>query len=369
MYEMLAGRAPFQATNPHGYILKHVTEKPLPITEMNPAVKVPPKLEAILMKSLEKNREARFATAGEMMTALESIRSEIAPDQKYGLGEKMITLSGAQTLVDAAKPTRTGSGTMGGSTMPGSTLGGTVGAATLSGGAPTMVEPKAKSGPSGTRIGSDDATVMERIGGAPPRTGPTGTKIGSDEATVMERLGGGGADAQPTMVERKGGWEPEPAAATVIEAKYQPAAAKSKGPLIGIAAAVLVALIGGGYFLMRKPAVVPPVATPQAQVTATGQAGNIPAGQGVLLLSASPYGELKTIIDEKGRLVDLAEDKLSTPTRIDLEPGKYTITLIGPDNKSDVFNVEVKAGEKKMEHRQLGNVDLGAIEKDMDSQQ
>ena len=31
MYEMLAGRAPFQATNPHGYILKHVTEKPLPI--------------------------------------------------------------------------------------------------------------------------------------------------------------------------------------------------------------------------------------------------------------------------------------------------------------------------------------------------
>ena len=34
MYEMLAGRAPFQATNPHGYILKHVTEKPLPIHEL-----------------------------------------------------------------------------------------------------------------------------------------------------------------------------------------------------------------------------------------------------------------------------------------------------------------------------------------------
>ena len=34
MYEMLAGRAPFQATNPHGYILKHVTEKPPPIAEL-----------------------------------------------------------------------------------------------------------------------------------------------------------------------------------------------------------------------------------------------------------------------------------------------------------------------------------------------
>jgi len=40
LYEMLAGRAPFQATNPHGYILKHVTEKPLPIGELNPDVKV-----------------------------------------------------------------------------------------------------------------------------------------------------------------------------------------------------------------------------------------------------------------------------------------------------------------------------------------
>src|SRR5258707_2281310 len=38
--------APFQATNPHGYILKHVTEKPQPIHELNPAVKVPPQVES-----------------------------------------------------------------------------------------------------------------------------------------------------------------------------------------------------------------------------------------------------------------------------------------------------------------------------------
>jgi serine/threonine protein kinase len=366
MYEMLAGRAPFQATNPHGYILKHVTEKPIPIAEMNPAVKVPPKLEAILMKSLEKNRDVRFATAGEMATALESIRGEIAPDQKYGLGEKMITLSGAQTLVDAAKPTRTGSGTMGGSTM-----GGTVGAATLAGAAPTVVEQKGgaqpKTGPTGTRIGSDDATVMERIGGAPQpqqqRTGPTGTRIGSDEATVMERIGG--ADAQATVVERKGGWE-QPAEATVIEAKYRPQ--KSKLPMIGIAAAVVIALVAGGiYFTRNKPA-AQPVPSP-GQVTASGQSGSIPAGQGVLLLSASPYGELKTIIDDRGRMVDLTDDKRSTPTRIDLEPGKYTVTLVGPNNSSDVFRVEVKAGERKTEHRQLGNVDLSEIEKDMGNPQ
>src|SRR5256886_4443762 len=64
MYEMLAGRAPFQATNPHGYILKHVTEKPAPIAETNPAVRVPGQLESIIMRSLEKNRETRYATSG-----------------------------------------------------------------------------------------------------------------------------------------------------------------------------------------------------------------------------------------------------------------------------------------------------------------
>ncbi|MEO6260259.1 MAG: serine/threonine-protein kinase, partial [Thermoanaerobaculia bacterium] len=54
MYEMLAGRAPFQATNPHGYILKHVTEKPAAIHDLNPEVRVPAQLESIIMRSLEK---------------------------------------------------------------------------------------------------------------------------------------------------------------------------------------------------------------------------------------------------------------------------------------------------------------------------
>src|SRR5205085_2587629 len=83
MYEMLAGRAPFQATNPHGYILKHVTEKPAPISEINPGIKVPPQLESIIMRSLEKQRDARFATAGAFADALEAIRNTIPPDQKY----------------------------------------------------------------------------------------------------------------------------------------------------------------------------------------------------------------------------------------------------------------------------------------------
>src|SRR5947209_19217385 len=159
MYEMLAGRAPFQATNPHGYILKHVTEKPVPIAQLNPEVKVPPQLESIVMKSLEKSRDDRFATAADFAIALEAIRNTVAPDQKYGLGERMITLSGAQTLAELPKFTAGPGGTFSGgqqSTQQTMT------------GQPTQAETSMPSMP-------------------PPRTGPTGTKIGSDEATVMER--------------------------------------------------------------------------------------------------------------------------------------------------------------------------------------
>src|SRR5438093_1255470 len=103
MYEMLAGKAPFQATNPHGYILKHVTEKPMPIVAMNAEVKIPAQLEDIVMRSLEKGRDQRFATAAEFATALEAVRNTIPPDQKYGLGERMVTLSGAKTISDLPK--------------------------------------------------------------------------------------------------------------------------------------------------------------------------------------------------------------------------------------------------------------------------
>src|SRR5689334_3734640 len=148
MYEMLAGRAPFQATNPHGYILKHVTEKPVPIHELNPDVTVPPQLEAIVQKSLEKNRTARFNNAAEFADALGAIRESIAPDSKYGLGERMVTLSAQRTVSDLPKP-KTGQ-------QP-----------TMSA-APTQMT-------TGARTQADQATVIER--------GPTL----SQQPTVIER--------------------------------------------------------------------------------------------------------------------------------------------------------------------------------------
>ena len=337
MYEMLAGRAPFQATNPHGYILKHVTEKPAPIIETNPNAKVPPQLESIIMRSLEKQRETRFATAGAFADALEAIRNTIPPDQKYGLGERMVTLSGAQTLADLPK-----------FTAP---------APTASGAAATQqTQAPARLGPTGTKVAADEATVMERQ--------PT---IGSNEATVVERVG---AQAAPTALERKLG--PAGAEPTVLE-RLQPTPAPKKSNtamMIGIAAAIIVVLGIAAVVMLRKPSPQSgPAAGPTASTTVTATApastAPVPAGQGVLLLSASPWGDVDKIVDEKGMQVNLADDDRSTPARINLAPGKYIVTMSGPQGRTETFPVEVAAGRKTPITKNLGGVDINVLEKEV----
>jgi serine/threonine protein kinase len=364
MYEMLAGRAPFQATNPHGYILKHVTEKPLPITELNPAVKVPQQLESIIFKSLEKNRDMRYATAGEFEHALEAVRNTIHPDQKYGLGERMITLSGAATLADLQKMP-TGAFTAGG---PGGTQRGTATAP--------------KTGPTGTRTASDEATVMERNLGPQTMSGQQPTQveskrtIGSNEATVMERLGG--ASTAPTAVEQKWSGGNQAAEATVIERKYDGGAAapaKSKTPMIAaIAAVIVLAIAGAAWFMTRKtgPTSIPqPQPTASTEITSTGSqpsAGNIPANQGVLLLSASPWGDLDKIVRKAdNKNVDLSEEKRSTPTRIELDPGQYLVSITGPKG-TQTIDVKIDAGKPTAKNLELDTVNYDDLEKEMNKQ-
>ena len=358
MYEMLAGRAPFQATNPHGYILKHVTEKPARISEINPDSKVPPQLESVIMQSLEKQREARYATAADFASALESIRASIAPDQKYGLGERMITLSGAQTLADLPKVTGAHVTTGGmhptqqqtqqtfpGGTMPGGTM------------------PGARVGPTGTRAASDEATVMERGVTATPKT------IGSNEATVMERLG---ATAEPTAIEPK--WAPQ-AEATVLERQMtMPPKKKNVAMLGGIAAAVVIAIIAGVLWMSRKTPTPAPtdtvVSTPGAEVTTTAQTPPTPmtGDQGLLLLSASPWGELDRIVSKSSQKeVPVDEQYRDTPTRIALDPGEYTVTMNGPNGKKTI-DVRIAAGKPTPKHVPMGDVDYDALTREVSKQ-
>jgi serine/threonine protein kinase len=346
MYEMLAGRAPFQATNPHGYILKHVTEKPAPISETNPAVKVPPQLESIMFQALEKNRDDRHRTAADFASAIEAVRNTIPPDQKYGLGERMVTLSAAKTLADLPKYTPTGSSaTMGSVGTQQTGMTGT-----------------------GTRTGSNDATVMER-GIAPQQTLVDRPTIGSNEATVMEKVGGLGS-AAPTVLEQKGTFgSAEP---TVLERQMQRPVGKKNTAVIGaIAAAAVIAIAIGAYKMSQTETATNTggttgtVATSGTTVTATVPPDvTVPVDRGVLLLSASPWGDLEKIVNaESQKAVDLSDDKRSTPTRIELDPGQYRVTLKGPTG-AQTFDVNIEAGKPTRKKVTTGKVNLEELEKE-----
>lgn len=80
LYEMLTGVPPFQADTPHAYLMMHSSEQPRALRDVNPGVTAPPEFEAIILKSLEKDRKNRFASAREFAHAIERI-AETLSDQ------------------------------------------------------------------------------------------------------------------------------------------------------------------------------------------------------------------------------------------------------------------------------------------------
>jgi serine/threonine-protein kinase len=63
-YQMLAGELPFQATSTPAMLVKHLSERPTPVSQRRPDC--PPDLAAAVMRLLEKDPAQRFASADEL---------------------------------------------------------------------------------------------------------------------------------------------------------------------------------------------------------------------------------------------------------------------------------------------------------------
>ena len=79
LYEMSSGRVPFDADNLMGILTKHMYEKPIPPHELPPPIEVPPGLEAIIMKCLEKSIDVRYQSMAEVKADLEAIEGGLTP--------------------------------------------------------------------------------------------------------------------------------------------------------------------------------------------------------------------------------------------------------------------------------------------------
>ena len=71
LYEMLAGRRPFENEDKVKIISMHLSHAPPRIHDANPNVDVPLLLEQAIMQAMEKSREHRFATATAFLQALD----------------------------------------------------------------------------------------------------------------------------------------------------------------------------------------------------------------------------------------------------------------------------------------------------------
>jgi formylglycine-generating enzyme required for sulfatase activity len=69
VYQMVTGRVPFEADTEIGYVLKHLREQPPPFRAVAPGLTVSAQVEAVVMKALAKDREARYGSALEFARA------------------------------------------------------------------------------------------------------------------------------------------------------------------------------------------------------------------------------------------------------------------------------------------------------------
>jgi eukaryotic-like serine/threonine-protein kinase len=101
-YEMLTGRPPFTAATPQAMLAAQVTKKPEPVTAHREAI--PPALNALVMRCLEKHPADRWQTAAELQQQLESMSTPsggMAPT-----GEALPLSSGTRAALRRVHPLR-----------------------------------------------------------------------------------------------------------------------------------------------------------------------------------------------------------------------------------------------------------------------
>src|SRR5262249_25656042 len=79
LYKMLTGRVPFDGDSAVAVAMRHVQERPVPPSQLNPDI--PDDLERIVMRALAKDVDRRYQTADEMGIDLDRVRKGLGVTQ------------------------------------------------------------------------------------------------------------------------------------------------------------------------------------------------------------------------------------------------------------------------------------------------
>lgn len=106
MYEMLAGKTPFEGSGAE-IARANVQQKPPAVSARNPHVQVTPELERIVFKLLEKRAADRYQSAEELIAALDAFAQRTrAPVQQAAVAAPVASTAARPVLWLSGRPTR-----------------------------------------------------------------------------------------------------------------------------------------------------------------------------------------------------------------------------------------------------------------------
>ena len=108
LYELLTGRVPFTADTFMGILTKHMFEAPPAPSTIAPVSSIPPEVEAIVLKALQKDREYRFQSMRELMGAIDAVGTGAAAVSV--VAEDVVVPQGGETRFQTSSPTPTSMG-------------------------------------------------------------------------------------------------------------------------------------------------------------------------------------------------------------------------------------------------------------------
>lgn len=102
LYEMAAGRPPFEGDSAMTVMLKHVNEA---VPDIRSRAEVPPALKAVLDRVLAKQPALRYQTAGELAAALRALAQKPYGADKEDTVVPVVTPPVGATIIEPAQPT------------------------------------------------------------------------------------------------------------------------------------------------------------------------------------------------------------------------------------------------------------------------
>jgi serine/threonine protein kinase len=324
LYELLVYRKPFPGDNPTSVLFKIIHENPEPLVDAT--FRPPEGLEAIVDRAISKKPDARYQTCEEM-----------AEDLRYVFAHVQQNYSDASYEMPGSESTQM----IGGTPPPTFKRSGTGPVPTLARTPSSGVTPLPKTQmpftlPSQARMQLAEKTEI----GAPPPAAPPTYVLNQTGQTVLQ--------PQPYS-------EPAIPAADLPPISPTPVPSPSRiwwivasSGFLGIA--VLIAVLWSSLFSptpVPVPKPKPPIDKPVPVVPKVEK--------GWVSINIQPWAQIQEVRDEKG--VKVPAPLNTTPCRLELPPGKYTIVLKNPRFDAQSFIVEVRGNETTNVNEKLKGFD------------